>query len=245
MMSVPHLSPRLRFVASLVRPGGVVADIGTDHGYLPVWLVNSGHNPRAVAGDVREGPLDAARRTVEHYQAGERVRLVLSDGLDGIDHADDVVIAGMGGELTAELLARCAFVRDASVQLVLQPMTAVGELRLWLCRGGFTIRQEGVVREGGRLYVAMTAVYTGDPFEPDRLFPYTGTLTGRDGDEREYLRRQAARLWKRAAGLRASARRAAEAEPVEELARAVSARAGLPGAAADDSRGLSAERKDG
>ena len=226
MTDLPHLTPRLRFIASLVRPGGLVADIGTDHGYLPVWLVNSGQNPRAVASDIREGPLAAARRTVERYQAAGRVRLVRADGLDGIDRADDVVIAGMGGELTAALLARCAFVRDAAVWLVLQPMTAVGELRLWLCRAGFAIRREGVVREGGRLYVAMAAQYTGECSEPDKLFPYTGTLTGKDENEREYLKRQAARLWKQAAGLRASAHRAAEAEPVEELARALAVQAG-------------------
>ena len=216
---LPPLTPRLRLVASLVRPGGVVADIGTDHARLPVWLVLSGRSRAAIAGDIRPGPLEAARRTVEAYAAADRVRLVLSDGLARVPAADDVVLAGMGGEQMIAILDGCLFVRSPAVRLVLQPMTAAEELRRYLCRAGFSIRREAVAREGRRLYVAMAAEYTGRSFEPDELYSHAGTLRGPDSPAvRDYLNWEAAVLSRRAAGLRASVRRKAEAEPLERRA---------------------------
>lgn len=216
---LPPLGRRLRMVAGLVRPGGVVADIGTDHGRLPVWLVLSGRCRAAVAGDVRPGPLEAARRTVTEYAAADRVRLVLSDGLSRVPAVDDVVVAGMGGELIASIIEAGDFVRSPAVRLVLQPMTAEEELRRYLCRAGFAIRQEAAAREGRHLYLAMAAEYTGRLVEPDALFLYAGRLTAADGPEAvDYLRHKADILVRRAAGLRLSAAHMDEAAPLERLA---------------------------
>lgn len=223
---LPALGRRLQMVASLVRPGGTVADVGTDHGRLPVWLVLSGRSRAAVAGDVRPGPLEAARRTVTEFAAGDQVRLVLSDGLARIPAVDDVVIAGMGGELIASIIEAGAFVRSPAVRLVLQPMTAEEELRRYLCRAGFAIRQEAAAREGRHLYLAMAAQYTGRPTRPDELALYAGQLTAADGPEAvDYLRRKADILSRRAAGLRLSAARRAEAVPLERLAAGLRRRA--------------------
>ncbi|MDR3645372.1 MAG: class I SAM-dependent methyltransferase, partial [Clostridia bacterium] len=172
MKDLPPLTPRLRAVASLVREGVNVADIGTDHAYLAVWLVRSGGCGRCIACDVNAGPLERARETLRAYGAQDRVELRLADGLDAVraQEADDVVIAGMGGELIAEIIARCGWLRESSKHLVLQPMTAQPELRRALCRSGFEIVREGAAREGAKLYVVISAVFTGRVSEPDELF---------------------------------------------------------------------------
>ena len=102
------LSERLQALADLVPPGSRLADIGTDHAYLPVALVLSGKCPRAVVSDLREMPLENARQAIRRYHLEDRIVACLSDGLDEIapDWAQDIIIAGMGGELIAAILAR-------------------------------------------------------------------------------------------------------------------------------------------
>lgn len=219
---IPKLTPRLAAVAGLVRPGATVADIGTDHAYLPVYLVNAGICPSAVACDVRRGPLMRAQMTVAAYGAGGKIKLMQCDGLSGVPRADDVVIAGMGGELIANILAPCAFIKDPTVSLTLQPMTSAPELRSFLCVSGFEIKKEIAAREGDRLYIVMTAVYTGSTFRPDRLFCLTGLLPGSRGqNERDYLLREARRLEKISQGLGNSALHSGEAVEYRSLARKI------------------------
>ena len=206
----------------MVRPGGVVADVGTDHAYLPVYLVNTCKSVRAIACDIVEGPLKRARCTVDAYGAADRVEIIQCDGLDGVAHADDVVIAGMGGELIAEIVGRCGFVRDARINLVLQPMTAQAELRKALCLMGFEIQREAVAKEGTKLYIVMSVAFTGEKKEPDELFCLTGLLDGGAGElEKDYLIKIAAKLRKIAAGLAHSSNRKDEAARYEALAKAV------------------------
>ena len=118
-----QLGSRLGLCAAMVRPGCRLADIGTDHGYLPVWLAKTGVIRSAVAADVREGPLQSARQNIERYGVEEQVTARLSDGLDLVSaqEADDIVIAGMGGELIARLVDRAAWLRDPQKHLILQP----------------------------------------------------------------------------------------------------------------------------
>ncbi|AVQ95758.1 SAM-dependent methyltransferase [Ethanoligenens harbinense] len=218
MSALPPLSARLRLAASFVRSGVTVADIGTDHAYLPVWLVCSGHNPSALACDVRSGPLARAAQTVAQYGVQEQVVLRQTDGLAGVQ-AQDIVIAGMGGELIAAILSRSEWVRRPDVRLILQPMTAQETLRAWLCREGFVIDREDAAMEGDKHYLVMCVRYGGVPFEPDAFFcfagrlPETGSRAGRD-----YLCWQARRLRKKADGLARSAARAAQAETWSALA---------------------------
>ncbi len=153
---MPELSPRLAMLTDWIGPGDRIADIGTDHAYLPVRLVLNGTAGHAVASDLRPGPLKRAEETVRRYGVDDRVELRLCDGLDGIrpEEADAVIIAGMGGETIAGILGRAPWVRESPVKLILQPMSTQPELRCWLTENGYTIREEKLAREDSMIYVA-------------------------------------------------------------------------------------------
>ena len=146
-----ELSPRLRLAADLVPEGARLADVGTDHAYLPACLLMEGKIPSAIAADLREGPLSRARETAAEYGCGDRMAFRLCDGLSGIrpEETDAVVIAGMGGETIAQILEAAPWVRTRKIPLVLQPMSSIPELRQRLGEDGF--------REGDTLYVVMRA----------------------------------------------------------------------------------------
>lgn len=147
-----ELSPRLQAVADQVPEGAVFADIGTDHAYLPVWLLLNGRIDHAIAADLREGPLARARETAAQYGVTDRVSFRLCDGLTGIraGETDVIAIAGMGGKTIASILAAAPWTREC--KLLLQPMTSFPDLRFWLQQNGYMIENEKVVREGERLY---------------------------------------------------------------------------------------------
>ena len=151
------LSPRLRMAASLVPPGARLADIGTDHGYLPAALILEGAIPSAIAADLRPGPLARARETAVRYGLEDRLSLRLCDGLSGIgpEEADAVVIAGMGGETIAAILEAAPWVRERNIPVIVQPMSSMPDLRAWLGRNGYCIETEKLCREGETLYTAL------------------------------------------------------------------------------------------
>ena len=160
------LTPRLRAIAEQVPRGAKFADIGTDHGYLPVWLILNGVTGSAVAADLREGPLERARQTAAQYGVTEKLSFRLCDGLAGItsEEADVIAIAGMGGDTIAAILDAAPWTKAPGKTLLLQPMTAHPELRLWLQTHGYAIRAERVAREGTRLYSIWTV--TGGEMPP-------------------------------------------------------------------------------
>lgn len=204
--NLPRLTARLELVASFVRKGARVADIGTDHAYVPVFLVNSGISPSAVASDVRPGPLERAKLTARQYEAQDKIIFTLSNGLDGIDpsQAEDIVIAGMGGELIAEIISRCKWLKDAQKHLILQPMTAQEELRKFLCENGFRIEKEAVAAEKNdrKLYVVMSVYFSGQKREADPVYCFVGELPKNfDDNARAYLEHKARILNKKAFGL--------------------------------------------
>ena len=160
------LTGRLSAAAALCRRGVTVCDVGTDHALLACYLAQNGAK-EVIASDVKEGPLSAARRTIAE-QGVTNVTAVLSDGLDRIDYADDVVICGMGGELIMKIISGCRFLSE-DTRFILQPMTKADTLRRELYRGGFDIIEERAVREGDRFYTVMLARYTGAAQEPDEL----------------------------------------------------------------------------
>lgn len=153
-MRTLELSPRLMSVAGLVPRGARLADIGTDHAYLPAWLILHGIIPEAIAADLRRGPLERARATAEKYGLTDALDFRLCNGLSGIspDEVDTIAIAGMGGETIAEILSAAPWTKEAKKQLLLQPMSAQPELRRWLQSHGYAIRQELLSREGETLY---------------------------------------------------------------------------------------------
>ncbi len=156
MSGGPALSPRLRAASLLVPEGVRLADVGTDHAYLPAALILEGKIPFAVAADLRQGPLARARVTVREYGLAGKVAFRLCDGLKGIrpDEVDAVVIAGMGGETIADILAAAPWTREQDVPLILQPMSSMPDLRMWLAGNGYRIVTEVLAREGDVLYTA-------------------------------------------------------------------------------------------
>ena len=149
-MRTVELTPRLRSVAELVPRGARFADVGTDHAYLPVWLLQQGRITGAVASDLRPGPLERARGTAEKYGLTGRMDFRLCDGLSGIqpDEVNTIAMAGMGGETIAAILAAAPWTWERECLLLLQPMSAQPFLRRWLQAHGYTIRRELLSRAG-------------------------------------------------------------------------------------------------
>lgn len=150
------LTPRLACLASLVPQGARLADIGTDHGKLPVSLLLAGRIAAAIGSDIGKGPLaHAARNAQEH---GVSLSLRLAAGLDAVqpEECDTVSIAGMGGQTIAEILAAALWCEQGQHLLLLQPMTMVYELRQWLWAHGYAIERETLCREDRRQYVVLS-----------------------------------------------------------------------------------------
>jgi tRNA (adenine22-N1)-methyltransferase len=154
------LTPRLAALAELVPAGSIVADIGTDHAYLPVYLVQERSCRRVVASDVSPGPLALARETVAAFNCLHKIDLRLGNGLQVLrtdDEIDTVVIAGLGGRSIATLLEEGREQLQHVKHLILQPMQDAALLRLYLAGHGFTLLQEALVLEGSRLYEIIMA----------------------------------------------------------------------------------------
>jgi tRNA (adenine22-N1)-methyltransferase len=151
------LSPRLAAAAAFALKSKPLADIGTDHAYLPAYLVEQGAIPRAIAADVLPGPLEAARTTVAEAGLSDRIELRLGNGLQVLQPGEvaTVTICGIGGPLIAEILS--AGPTEGLERLVLQPMGGEATLRRWLEANGWTLAQEQLVEDGGRIYVMMAA----------------------------------------------------------------------------------------
>lgn len=157
------LDDRLLSVASFVRPGDAVIDVGTDHAYLPVYLLEAGIATRALATDINPGPLNNARETVAACGLEHAISTALANGLDGAEdfEADTVMICGMGGELIADIIDRAPFVKDSHIRLILQPMTFGDHLRSYLLSHGFNILDEALSNDNGKLYFCICAEYDG------------------------------------------------------------------------------------
>ncbi len=204
------LDSRLSTAASLCRRGVTICDVGTDHALLACYLAQHGAKS-VIASDVREGPLNAARRTIAQYGV-KNVTAALSDGLDKIDFADDVVICGMGGELIMKIISGCRFLSE-NTRFILQPMTKADTLRRELYRSGFEIMEERTARDGTRLYTVMLVRYTGVVSEPDELFCLCGKIT-----DPEMLRHISGKLRKNAAGMEQSGTPSQQAQELRRLA---------------------------
>lgn len=155
-----QLSKRLQAVADLVTPGNRLADIGTDHGYVPIWLYEQGRIPFALAMDLREGPLQRAAEHIRMHGLDAKIKTRLSDGLEKLfpGEADSIVIAGMGGMLVVKILTKGQAVLDSVQELILQPQSDLDAVREYLHRTGFVIVQEEMVFEEGKYYPMMKAV---------------------------------------------------------------------------------------
>ena len=200
------LDNRLKKIAELVSGEGIACDVGTDHAYLAAELINSGKCSRVIASDVKEGPLDSARSTVEKYGIQDKVELVLSDGLENVDltGVTDIVIAGMGGETIAEIIGNSSADKPENVRFILQPMTKVELLRKKLYEYQYEITGEYAVEDKDKIYVIITAERSADwkqLTESDALYGFFD-----DDDEvgKKYRSREKARLEKISASLKSA-----------------------------------------
>jgi len=148
------LTPRLKTIADLVPKGTIVGDVGSDHGYVPIYLVENNICSRAIASDINEGPTENARQAV--YEAGltDVIDVRLGGGLEPyeVGEIETVIIAGMGGLLIKDILLERPEMTKSIKTFVLQPMVAQDELRAWLCQNGFTIIEERLSQEAHRMY---------------------------------------------------------------------------------------------
>ena len=175
-MTYDTLDARLACAASFVREGAVLADVGTDHAYLPIALLTENAISYAYAADIAQGPLATAKAhldacAAENPSLYERIRLVLTDGLAGLETVEprvtDISICGMGGELIARILSDAVFVRDSAIRLILQPMTMQPVLRRWLAENGFAVAHERLCRTAnGKLYSVLCCHWDGTVYEP-------------------------------------------------------------------------------
>ena len=157
------LNARLLSAAELVRQDATFADIGTDHAYLPLFLLDEGRIKFAYCCDINEGPLNSARRNAEERGRAGEMSFILTDGAAVLSGKGitDYAICGMGGELIAEILERAPHLCDGGVNLILQPMTRQEKLRAYLAAKGYSVLCESYSFDAGKHYVCLLATYTG------------------------------------------------------------------------------------
>lgn len=169
----PPISKRLLACAGLLSPCETVADVGTDHGYLPIWLLSQGICRRVIAADLREKPLGIARQNAEKYGTADRTEFVCCDGLTALRPGsfDALVCAGMGGDCIAGILAAAPWICDARYTLILQPQSSGNDLRRYLGENGYLLEREILVKDGRFLYAAMRVRFGGGrAFSPGEQF---------------------------------------------------------------------------
>lgn len=201
-MRLFSLDSRLSLCASFVRDGVKIADIGTDHAYLPIWLLLNGKIESALACDINEGPLNSGKADVLRYDLSDKITLRLSDGLENVEEceADDIIIAGMGGELISRILSDCSWAKNKLKRFILQPMTKCEVLIKWLYESGFEIIEQKACECDKKHYTVMVAKYTGNCTTPSRSFLYLGKLDTEDENSKAYLSHIVSHLEKRAIG---------------------------------------------
>lgn len=150
---------RLELIASILPHGRGFADVGTDHGYLPVYMAQHGYSGKIIASDINEGPLSTAVASARQAGVEDRICFRLCDGLDGCgsEELDTVVIAGMGGDTICGILDRADWVMSRDILLILQPMTKAEVLRYWLTNNDFAICGEWLIEENGEIYQILSA----------------------------------------------------------------------------------------
>ena len=186
------LDDRLLAVAACVPQGAYLADVGTDHAYLPLYLAEKGILSGAVASDIHKGPLESADKNIREAGYASLIDTVLTDGLQGLEGypITDIAIAGMGGLMIAGILEKAPFLRERRPRLILQPMQHIPDLRRYLGENGFAITKETQATAEGKFYQIICAVYDGTV----RTYTETELLLGRynmehKNENRENFRR--------------------------------------------------------
>lgn len=187
------LSKRMEIVASMVTKGNRMADIGTDHGYVPIALVQRGNVKRAIAMDVRTGPLSKARQHIEEYGLQDNIEIRLSDGMQQLQEGevDTILIAGMGGELITHILQDGAKKLHSIKEIIVQPQSEIYKVRKELHKLGFRIIEEKMFLDEEKYYVAIKATKGQESYDTEWDYVYgKRLLEQRDETLYEWLRKE-------------------------------------------------------
>lgn len=157
-----HPSKRLRAIARMVTPGNRVCDVGCDHAYLPIYLLQEKRIPSAIGLDIHPGPLKRAKENIEAARLNQKIELRLSDGMEALSpgEAESIVIAGMGGQLICSILERGKelFGADSAItELILSPHSEVEKVRSYLAQEGFQMEDEIILKDAGKYYMILKA----------------------------------------------------------------------------------------
>lgn len=202
MMKTP-ISKRLLCCAGEVPQGARVADVGCDHGYLGIYLLQSGKASFVHASDLREQPIKKAMQNAVRFGVADKMRFSRADGLKAVEpgSVDTVVCAGMGGDLIARIIEEAPWVRK-DYTLILQPQSSGNDLRRYLGKRGFSILKERLVQDGGFVYAVMTVrCGGGTPLSPGRQYASDALLSSNDPHLVPYLSRIARSLENTVAGI--------------------------------------------
>lgn len=162
-MNKTKIDARLSAVSELVSDGAYLADVGTDHAYLPIHLASQGKLSGAVASDIHKGPLISAEKNIREAGFSDLIHTVLTDGLQGLEPypVTDIVVAGMGGLMIKGILEKAPSFRRSGVRFILQPMQHIPDLRRYLGENGFSIQQEAQATADGKFYQILLCTYDG------------------------------------------------------------------------------------
>lgn len=188
-----ELSKRLSAVAGLVTEGASVADIGTDHAYIPIYLAEHNKSSHIIAMDINRGPLEKAKEHIAEYGLESMIQTKLSDGLSGLlpNEVDTMIAAGMGGGLVIRILQNSPDVVESLHELVLQPQSEIHKVREYVNTHGFIVAAEDMVEEDGKYYPMMKLVHgTEEPFSEEELYYGRKLLQEKHPILREYLKRE-------------------------------------------------------
>lgn len=192
-----RLSQRMQALADMVTPGHTLCDVGCDHGFLPIYLVQTKQISRAVAMDVATGPLSTAQKHIAEAGLSQQIITRLSDGLQKLqpDETDTILIAGMGGGLILHILSQSQKVAKSAKELILQPQSEVYQVRAYLFSEGYELLEENMVLEDGKFYPMMKVRYFQKPNakeKPSELELYFGKklLEEKNTVLKEYLLRE-------------------------------------------------------
>ncbi len=156
------MSPRMMMIVESVKTCSRVFDTGSDHAFIPIFLIHNNICKTAVASDVKIGPVNVAKKNIKKFNLENRISTSLCDGIENAENFDCIIVAGMGGQLICDILGREQIIARATKQLILQPMNAPEKLRKYLWNNGFSILSENLCSEKNKVYNVIYAGYIGE-----------------------------------------------------------------------------------
>ena len=172
------LTERLLTIADLCKGSNAVIDVGCDHAKLPIYLIENNIVNKAIATDIRQGPVDNARKNVVANKMEDRIRINLCNGLAdfGPEDGDTIIIAGMGAEEIVSIIDNAAWTKNENIKLILQPMTLEYKLREYLYKNGYEVRNEEIAIEGPKVYTIICASWTGKELKEENYNLFSDKL---------------------------------------------------------------------